>query len=278
MSFKGILTNVNRLRNILTQHFEFNGIIINVCYASRATHGKSWVINTHYHPWYEFNYVSKGSVYTTTDGKEFLVEAGMSYMIPPGIPHSHRNNNTGDDGVCIRFGIDERTAAKDIKSVTDTLSLPHAAAFDSHIEMLNLNGNVYSIQAGFAAWLMQLSDTWSSKTAHICSDTEDILSHQVILYLDEYYNTKIKVNDIAAALNTSYRSLSRKFKAETGKSISDTLAEIRINKAKKLLLTTAMSMYDVAAAVGYENEFYFSRKFKQHEGVPPANYRNSAFK
>lgn len=278
MTSKKISETVNKLRCIIMQPFDFNGITINVNYVSRATHGKNWIIDTHYHPWYEFNYVSKGSVYTTIDGKEFLVEDKMSYIIPPGVPHSHRHNNIGDDGICIRFSIDEKDGVNNIRNIMNVLTAPHASTFDSHIEKLNLDGNMYSIQAEFAAWIMRLSHVWEVSDTQIYSDVHMVLSHQVILYLNEYYSTKIKVKDIADALNTSYRSLSRKFKSETGATISDMLAQIRISKAKKLLLTTNLSMYEIAVAVGYENEFYFSKKFKQQEKMPPISYRNNVFK
>ena len=75
-------------------------------------------------------------------------------------------------------------------------------------------------------------------------------------------------------MNTSYRTLSRKFTAETGMSISDKLTEIRLEKAKELLISTKLSMYDIASLSGYENEFYFSRIFKQKEKISPKAYRS----
>ncbi len=38
-----------------------------------------------------------------------------------------------------------------------------------------------------------------------------------------------------------------------------------------------MTVYDIAAAVGYENEFYFGRKFKQKEHVSPLKYRKNVY-
>lgn len=258
-----------KLNTILFKPFDFNGINIAVNYAERAKHKKDWVISTHYHPWFEFNYVSKGSLYTTVDGKEFFIEAGQSYIIPPGVPHSHRNNNTGDDGICIRFSL----SSDGKNQVADILSTARAYAFDAGLKM-NLLGGVFSIQAEFAAWLMRLYHMWSTDEARSEVQTlQSTFAAQVIFYLEEYYCTKIKVADISRAMNTSYRTLARRFAAETGMTVLDKLTEIRLDKAKQLLLSTKLPIYDIAVKTGYENEFYFSKIFKKKVSCSPKEYR-----
>ncbi len=264
---------IDQLSIIIMKAYDFNNTKIEVNYVARAKHSKTWIIDIHNHPWFEFNYVSKGSVYTTMKDHEFLVTAGQSYIIPAGVPHSHRHNNTGDDGFCIRFSLESINNNNESNEIIKLLSKPHIAPFYSDIEKLILTGGVYSTQAAFALWLMNLNDKWDKNEKPI-SSAEITLSPQVILYLNEYYQTKIKVNDIANALNTSYRSLSRNFKLETGITIYDKLTEIRLKKAKQLLISTKMTMYDIAVASGYENEFYFSKIFKQQEKISPSCYRS----
>ncbi len=81
------------------------------------------------------------------------------------------------------------------------------------------------------------------------------------------------VQDIASAMNTSYRTLIRRFRAETGMSISDKLTEIRLDRAKQLLISTKLPIYEIAAQCGYENEYYFSGIFKKKLHCPPGVYR-----
>ncbi len=257
------------LNTVLMQTFSFNDVKITVNYAARAKHAKNWVVDTHYHPWFEFNYVSKGSLYTTINGTEFLVTAGSSYIIPPGIPHSHRHNSTGDDGICIRFSLNGANE----NPIINVLSLPYTAPFISGIEKIHLSGSAYCVQAGFALWLMRLFDLWNTVPPQT-NPVQNTFAMQVTMYLKEYYKDKIKVSDIANALNTSYRTLARKFIDETGMSVSEKLTEIRLDKAKQLLISTKMSVCDIAAETGYENEFYFSRIFKQKENISPTTYRN----
>ena len=268
MNLKRMLSITENFGRILMQEFEFNGMKIRLNYAARAKHAKNWVLPPHYHPWFEFNYLSKGSLYTTINGAEFYITAGDSYIIPPGVTHSHRGSGIGDDGLCIRFSLTSASGNQIVKA----LSEPYAAPFNSGIEKVNAEGGIYSVQAKFLLWVMQLYDTLSGREPAV-SVPPSTFSAQVIMYMNEYFAEKISVNDIANAMNTSYRTLARKFNEETGMSVSEKLTEIRLGNAKKMLISTDKPIYKIAAECGYENEFYFSKAFKQREKITPSRYR-----
>lgn len=63
------------------------------------------------------------------------------------------------------------------------------------------------------------------------------------------------------------------FRKRTGVKYVSYLNSIRIEQAKKLLETTDRKLYQIAKAVGYENNKYFFRVFKKAEGVTPEQYR-----
>lgn len=94
---------------------------------------------------------------------------------------------------------------------------------------------------------------------------QNSLSAQAVMYLEEYYAKKISACDVANALNVGYRTLARHFKEETGMTLSEKLALLRIGKAKQMLVSTKLSMSEIAHKTGYENEFYFSKRFKECE-------------
>lgn len=268
MDLKKIRFVSEKLSTILMQSFEFNSLCVTINYAARAKHAKNWIIAPHYHPWFEFNYVSKGSLYTKIDGREFLINAGDSYIIPPGITHSHRHNNTGDDGLCIRFSL---TADED-NPILKTLLIPRTKPFISDIDKINPQGGIYSIQTAFLSWLIHLYEIHTNDIAPAVT-VQNTFAAQVTLYLEEYFRTKIRTEDIANALNTSYRTLARKFSSETGTTVSETLSKIRLDNAKKLLISTDLPIYAIAVESGFENEFYFSKHFKQKEKITPSTYR-----
>lgn len=95
---------------------------------------------------------------------------------------------------------------------------------------------------------------------------------QTILYMKEHYHRKLNVNDLSAMAEVGPRQYSHIFKQMTGASPIDYLYRLRIEQAKKLLKASDRNMLTIANQVGFRDEFYFSRRFKQQVGVPPTLY------
>lgn len=85
----------------------------------------------------------------------------------------------------------------------------------------------------------------------------------------------ISVNQIADQFNYSPSYLSTIYKQHFGVSITTQISKIRIERAEELLLSTSMSVQQVAEASGYNDAKYFMRVFKQHTGLTPTRYRTS---
>ncbi len=98
---------------------------------------------------------------------------------------------------------------------------------------------------------------------------------EITEYIQNNYNQKIMINDLAQQffLNPSY--LSNLFKVETGKSFTAFLVECRLNKAAEMLEKSDLTLYEISARVGYEDYFHFSKLFKKHMNISPAHYRKS---
>lgn len=91
-------------------------------------------------------------------------------------------------------------------------------------------------------------------------------------YIEQNFNKDISRNDIASKffLNPDY--ISRIFNKETGLSIPEYQARLRVSRAKELL-KAGTSISEAAAFVGYDNFSYFSTVYKKFEGITPAEFR-----
>ena len=88
-------------------------------------------------------------------------------------------------------------------------------------------------------------------------------------------NTDLNVNDIAHELGMSRVQLYRKVKALLGFSINDYLVNVRLRKAKYLLLNTDRSVADIALEVGFSSPAYFSTIFKNKMGQSPSDFKSN---
>ncbi|MEC0238360.1 response regulator [Paenibacillus dokdonensis] len=121
------------------------------------------------------------------------------------------------------------------------------------------------------AWVKYTLD----QTIQFCYGAEDTkpLMDRIIDFIKQHVDQAISREDIARHVNLHPDYLSRRFKKETGKSIVEFIVEERISMAKELLVTTNMSVSEIALCVGYSNFSYFSKIFKQGVRMNPNQYR-----
>jgi AraC-like DNA-binding protein len=98
---------------------------------------------------------------------------------------------------------------------------------------------------------------------------------RVVRYVRENLAAKITLPDAAAAAHLSPNYLAHLLKKETGKTLTDLVTERRMEKAQELLANTGLRIHEIAAQVGFEDEAYFTRRFRQLFDVSPRAYRES---
>lgn len=91
--------------------------------------------------------------------------------------------------------------------------------------------------------------------------------------IHEYYTTGITLEEIAEKLKVTPEYLSQQFHKEMGVNYSMYIRTLRVEKAKELLRTTGLKVYEVAQRVGYMDPKYFARVFKAETGRMPCGYR-----
>ncbi len=92
-------------------------------------------------------------------------------------------------------------------------------------------------------------------------------------YLKENYsNPDLSLNHICEYLNISTSRFSSIFKETTGKTFTEVLTNIRMERAKQLLRQTSLKNYEIAEKVGFSDPHYFSIAFKKMTGKTPKEY------
>lgn len=104
-------------------------------------------------------------------------------------------------------------------------------------------------------------------------ERQDPIAALIMDILNTRYSQDLSLAYLAQLLNMSPAYLSVYIKEKTGANFSDHLNEIRIRKAKELLIVTGMSIHDIGVHVGYENITSFNRMFKKQIGMPPGEFR-----
>ncbi|MFB3170145.1 AraC family transcriptional regulator [Neobacillus sp. 179-C4.2 HS] len=97
-------------------------------------------------------------------------------------------------------------------------------------------------------------------------------------YIEMNFSEDISMEEMAGKLHVHPSHLMRVFKKEKGITISHYRNLRRIKEAKELILFSNLSMTDIAIMVGFSNSQYFSKLFKEIEGVTPVEFKKNSKK
>ncbi|MED1782225.1 AraC family transcriptional regulator [Brevibacillus fortis] len=153
---------------------------------------------------------------------------------------------------------------------------------DNPLEMFDLVHQIYEewqctsqlqkfhVKALFHLFVYQILRQLHEQTGH--TDKPDVVE-LVISHIHSHYQEPLTLDSLAQHFGYSAKNLSRLFKKQTGNSLIDFVIQVRIQKAKELLLHTEAPIQDIAEKIGYTDRLYFTRIFKKLTGTSPGHFR-----
>jgi two-component system response regulator YesN len=105
---------------------------------------------------------------------------------------------------------------------------------------------------------------------------KEVLSVQE--YIKKHYPEDLSLETLSSLVYLTPDYLSRLFKRDTGKSLSQYTRQVRMEKAIELLYTTSRKVVDISIDVGYSNYSYFCQCFREYFGKSPERYRQEEFR
>ena len=102
---------------------------------------------------------------------------------------------------------------------------------------------------------------------------EERVISSITRYLQEHLSEEISLSVLADEFHLNPQYISQLFKNEIGVGFLAYLTNIRMEKAKKLLLSTALSVTEISSRGGYGDYRVFTKVFKKTEGITPSRFR-----
>lgn len=147
------------------------------------------------------------------------------------------------------------------------LNLSQKNGFDSVLELLSILHDLSTSRN-----MLTLSDT-SFNNQPINYNSRRI--EKVFEYLSQNYNKPITLADVAKIANMPEVSFSRFIKKRTGKTFIDSLNEIRLGHASRMLIDTTNTISEIAYNCGFNNISNFNRVFKKKKNITPKDFREN---
>lgn len=95
----------------------------------------------------------------------------------------------------------------------------------------------------------------------------------MIKYIDLHLTEDCSLQQLSKEMNMTANYLGQVFKRETGKSYTQYITELRIERSKEMLLSGDLSIGEIGTALGFNDYFYFLKTFKRITGMTPKQYR-----
>lgn len=250
----------------------------------------------HDHDFTEITYILSGKGKYLVNGTEYDVQAGDVIMCNPGVKHQNIVINKKEPTVEFFTGFTDfhfknmppnSIILKDngfvLRTNTETKQEISRHCFEMIAENeLNQVGKYFMLKSHLMQIMLliireitEVKDT-SLKGCNFESYHKSYVVKKIINYLNENYENKISLDQIAHNMYLSPVYISKIFKEETGESPINYLIKIRLEKAKDILATSnGGSIKSIANSVGYDDVYHFSKLFKKYYGTSPLYYKKS---
>lgn len=210
------------------------------------------------------------------DGQEVQLTAGVAIWARPGGQYLAQQDHDNRLSVtAIHFDTRRRPPVQEVYRFREP---DYGSAVLDHVAGLWQEDHRDMAQRLFAVVLEELIAGTCTRSPHL-SGTQ--LHHVQVVEaaaaaMRESPSETGDLETLAARHGYSLAHFSRLFRAHIGCSPRAFLVACRLSRARDLLLNTAMTVSQIADALGYSSVYFFSRQFRQHVGVAPGRYRQQA--
>ena len=229
-----------------------------------------------------FIYCSEGAGWFKTNDREYSVSANDFFILPPNIPHSYGTSENNPWSIYwLHF---KGQNAQYISQKINVISKIDPVRFGTVDDRIQLFEEIYQTldngysqdnleYASMCLWHFLSSFIFVNHFRHILFEKNNDITEQAIRYFKKNLSINIKLNQLANLFGYSSSHFSYLFKNKTGYAPLEYFMRLKIQRACQFLDLTDMRIKEVALQVGFDDPYYFSRKFSQVMNVSPLKYK-----
>lgn len=258
----------------------------------RHTAAKACEFESHAHAAYTVTAVLAGQLTAIIGDDQFELSAGETGLTNVGQNHSARGKHVefvsiGVSPALVNEMVTEmgltRTTANIVfhqRSVTDSIIAEMACEIATEVaeEQLGRAAMLDTLVRRLAIHLLRchLTVRQSDQIELSRAGPVDRRLRRAIEFMHDNFGRELALEEIASAAYLSEYHFARLFKQITGVTPHVYLANVRLERARKLLTDTALPISEIASMVGYQSQSHFSKMFRSVAGITPRAFREAA--
>ena len=264
-------------------------------------YGKACMVDAHYHDFIEILYCTDGVLEVYLNGTKYIFKKSEMIIINSNEIHSIYSCDEGKNRYIVVKVLPELLYSNE-QSIAeakyfllfmsgnstqqkifpgnklDNTDLPNAFAEIEREYSAGKYGFELSVKLNiFKIFLYIVREYEKNGNSVSTAIDENVAKHlcNVLDYMETNYANPINMKEVAEMCFVSYNYFSKVFKNFIGKSFNEYLIDIRMRHAKKLLVSSNMSVTEIAQGTGFGTTSYFIEAFKKRTGTTPVAFRKS---
>ena len=249
---------------------------IKYAYAGYVTTDESWRQLPRYASYSRLYYVIEGSGMLISEQGELALEPGYVYIVPCGM----KAGFYGTPSVTklffhINLTFDEPNDA--FENYSRFSRLPRSVAYINELKDLYLSTSkkdIFLLKSEITATVCQFLSRMDNRNTNFKEHSKCV--SDAISFIRKNMRATLTVREVCRNVPCCAGALANAFKKELGQSISNFIEEMVMSEAQSQLLYSNRSIREISEALGYSDQFYFSRRFKKCFSTTPSKYRKKA--
>ncbi|MBQ7090898.1 MAG: helix-turn-helix domain-containing protein [Clostridia bacterium] len=241
--------------------------------AALARLDSEWSLEQISSPFTRLYYILSGEAWVEWGGKRISLEAGRVYLIPAGLTFSAGCRSAAEK-LFFHISLLKRDGYDLAMELHTVASLPFEQARAERLCRLAEQENHFN---ALMLKTMLMEDLLRFFEVNgIGLRREDVCSEavrQTMDYIRKHLSVQLSVRALAERAYLSERTLNYAFRRELGKTVGQYIDEMVLFEAQRRLLLTDRPIAEISEQLGFCDQFYFSRRFKERCGKSPSAYR-----
>lgn len=274
--------------------------IVTVLYIENAS---SFYFGGEAHDFWEFNYIDKGCMVVTIEGKEYLLKSGELIFFQPNEFHSLEARELSAPNHTVVSFVSSSKAMKYFKNKIIALNSQERkllsillreglSAYTPIEKQPPISGMVerenapigavqmtFNLLEEFLITLLRRSESGISiRTRLVLPMYYESLPErikEIAKYMEQNIRRSLSVSEIAKQFLLSESGLKKLFSRDAGCGVTDFFNNMKIEKAKEYIRLNEMNFTQISDELGFSSIHYFSRLFKKKTGMTLTEYRSS---
>ena len=235
---------------------------------------------------FQLNFISEGSGLLENDFGKFIIKPGTIMITRPGVWHRYRptpntgwvENYIGFDGPLARGFLNKSVFSSNVSAIhcgfQEELIDTYAKIYDL---VQRQDPGFQQIGSGMVLKLLGQTVAFTKRRNFSGKPIEQVI-RKARFYMSENIESGIDLHQFAKTHHTAYSHLRKMFKKYTGISPHQYYLDLKLMRAREMIVTTEKSIKEISFELGFDSIHYFSRLFKKKVGTNPTELRKTTAK